>query len=88
MSDFQFGQRQQDAEDVAAIIAILQENNEALTRITKTSHMSHRRIITLAIQHFGSLSLKEQLKLVEQYLVKKPVIGRQSSVNDKKAIGS
>jgi len=72
MSDFQFGRRQQDAEDVAAIIAILQENNEALNRIARAGHMSHRRIITLAIQHFGALTLEEQWGLVERYFLGAP----------------
>ncbi len=68
MSDNNFGRRRHDPEDTAEIVGILQGNKEALERVAMVSHMSHSRIISLAIQHFGSLSLKEQLEIAEKYL--------------------
>ncbi len=68
MSEVKFGKRQYDEEDLAAILAVLKENNEALTLIARASHMSHERIISLAIRHFASLSLKEQWELAKKYL--------------------
>ncbi len=68
MNDIQFGQRQHDTEDIVAIIAILQNNNKVLSQIAKTSHRSHSKIVTLAIQHFASLSLEEQWELVKKHM--------------------
>ena len=68
MDDNSFGRRQYDSDDAAQIMAILQDNKEALERIGRVSHMGYNRIISLAIQHFGSLSLEEQLKIAEKYL--------------------
>ena len=70
MSDFEFGRRRQDAEDTAAVIAVLKENDKLLRRVAYTSHMSYSRIITLAIHHFASLSLEEQWGLVKRYVGK------------------
>ncbi len=67
MSEFQFGKRQQDTEDVAAVLAVLKENEKLLEDVTRSSHMNYRRIITLAIRHFASLSLEEQWELLRKY---------------------
>ncbi len=68
MADIEFGRRQHDPEDLATIMAVLKDNNQALNRISQVTGLSRGQMIALAIRHFGSLPLKEQWKLVKQYL--------------------
>ncbi len=66
MFNYTFRRRQHDPEDMAVVIAILRNNDEMLNRIARAGFMSREQVIALAIQHFGSLPLKEQWKLAKQ----------------------
>lgn len=68
MSEVKFGKRQQDLDDAALICAVIRNNSEILAPIARISFMSYERIISLAIRHFASLSLKEQWALAKKYL--------------------
>jgi hypothetical protein len=66
----EFNQRATDRVDYAKLTRIIQQNEELLSVIAKHSGLKKEEVIGAAILHFSTLPLKEQFKVVAEYLKK------------------